>query len=490
MHLNNKLVIRVLVAAFVALGLFVRNINADARSDQELKAFREGKRVDLPPFMVTEENPQKGTKPWTYLSVPGLEVISKCSDSTTLWFVGQFTQRLAELEEILPSRLQFERTAPITLILIPPEMGDKMGKEIVKAVGDSESSERSSRVTSNGRVSSLYGMVPQVSLTDSESTTMMVELNDGDRRGISLTIGYVLNMLERRIPTLPYWFQSTVFSLYQQIRWSDEEALTIPSVYWPRINVPVTAGTPNPQGYKVFKDDDGKLYRVEPASLIPMGSFLTGPFGEAQQGSQYQLDLWHYEGSLFLYWVFVDETHARRKALWDFVDKSSREPATEALFRQCFGMGFADVTKELSDYLPQAMENPLNLLKVDSVVIPELHLSDADPVTRARIQGNFIVKEMGYMAKSSVLSPYIPLYGARAEAILLKPYSDGSRDPALMSVIGLYYVEAGKDETARLFLQEAASAHVLRPIVYAELARIRKKVLGQSTSKGLTSNDE
>lgn len=488
MHTNNKSVIRVLVAVFAALGLFARNANADIKGD-ELKAFREGKRLDLPPFMVIEEeNSEKRTKPWTYLSVPGLELISKCSDATTTWFAEQFLQRLSELEVILPAHLQFEHTVPITIILIPPEMGDRMGKEIIKLAEASEPSGYSSHVTSTGRVRSLYGMIPQVSLTDSESTTMMIELNEGDQRSISLTLGYVLSVLQRRSPALPYWFQSDVFSLYQQIRWSDEDTLTIPSVYWPMVRVPITVGISNPKGYEIFKDDQGNLYRCEPAPLMPMQEFFAGPLGGREQGTDCQADLWHCQGSLFLYWVFADETRARRKALEEFVDRTSREPVTETLFQQCFGMNFADMTKELSDYLPQAEEKPLNFLKVDSIAIPDLHLVDADPVVRARIQGDFFVKEMRYMADGP-LSSYIPLYAARAETILLKPYREGSRDPGLISVIGLYYAEAGKDDTARLFLQEAAKAEVARPSVYVELTRIRKKALEQSTSKSLTSND-
>jgi len=488
MHLNNRLVIRVLVAAFVALGLFVRSINADPKSDQQLQAFREGKTIKLPPFMVTEENAQKGARPWVYLSTPGLEVLSKCNDGTTLWFAEQYIQRQKELEEILPSSLQFEHPVPTAIILITPDMEKTMSSEVLKIM-ESQDGERSSRVTAGGRETSFYAMVPQVNFTDSESTATMLEQADNDHRAISLTTEYVLNALQRRTPSLPYWFQSNMFSFYQQIRWSDRDALAIPSVYWPTVRVYVTAGTPNPKGYKVLKDDSDKLYRNEPVPLIPIRNFLAGPFGGEQPGSQYQLDLWHYEGSLFLYWVFADETHARRKALWDFVDKSSHELSSEALFQQCFGMNFADMTKELSDYLPQAQKAPLNLLKVDSVAIPGLHLINADPVTRARIQGDFVLKEMRYMAKGPLIS-YVPLYAAKAETILLKPYRDGSHDPALMSVIGLYYAYTGKDDEASAFLQEAVKSHVVvRPSVYGELARIQKTALSQSTTgKGFTSD--
>jgi hypothetical protein len=484
---------RLPIAAFVALFSCIVRSSADTKSDQ-LKAFREGLTVDLPPFLVMEEDAPKGTRPWRYLSVPGLEVISKCSDDTTNWFVGEFLQRLAELRAIVPAHLQFEHAVPTALILIPPELRVAMGKEIVRMVVEHESGGSGRRAINGGRVTSHLGMISQVCLTDLESGTMMIELTESDRVGISLTPSYVLAALEGRVPSLPYWFRSIMFSLYQQIHWSDAQMLTIPPVSWPMVEVPVGPGTENHAGFKAYKKEDGNLYRLVPAPLIPIREFLAGPPVGVGKDAEAHLDLWHDQGSLFLYWAFddrADKERARRNALWEYVDRASREPSTEALFKSSFGVGFEAMDKVLSDYLAQALAEPLNLLSVDSIVVPGFHLVNADPATRARIQGDFVLKEMRNMARTP-LSQYIPLYSARAEAILAGAYQDGARDGGLLSILGLYYKDTGRDEEARPLLDEAVKARVERPSTYLKLAQVLyKESLDRPTgSSGKLGNDQ
>jgi hypothetical protein len=62
---------------------------------------------------------------------------------------------------------------------------------------------------------------------------------------------------------------------------------------------------------------------------------------------------------------------------------------------------------------------------------------------------------------------------AKSYAALHGPFERGERDPRLLAALGLYEREAGNVKGARVLLEVAAQAKVVRPRAYLELARLR-----------------
>lgn len=422
------------------------SIRAPAGENPQAKVLADGETVNLPPYIVLGQ----ARNPWRYISAPNLEVISKCGDWDTLRFVEAFLNQDRKLAEILPGFLRMEQPVPETMILITPEMAREMRKQMAEAMKGRMMLQRSDESRS-----SMFEIIPQMVLWENESVSMVYELDGGDYSRISLTPEHVLQLLRMRVPELPLWFKQGIVIIHQEIRWTDE-TISLPQLSWP-----------------VSQTPDRKGRFTIPEAVLPMQEFLVGPWGGQKQGPSPRYNLWRLQTGLFLRWAFDDKSHARREALWKFVDRSSREPVTEALFRQCFGMGYSDMEKELASFIPRAGKRPIEVFDSYSVKSPDVSaIRDATAGEVGWIKGSFDLKALAYVRKNS--PEYVDQYIGQAEADLIGPYRKGVRDPEFLAVLGLYYSSIGKNDLARPLLEQAAAAHVAQPFAYAELARIRK----------------
>ena len=462
----------------------------------------------LPPY-ITTENPGKGfahkVQP-LYGSAQDIEVLSYINDTATQGFIGAFLLRRKELGELFPESLQFRQSVPTTIILVNPEMEKSMKQEMVKDLAINGSREGSN-----------MGMIPQMTLPDSESVNMLYvlsavseisptrvkmgsssEIPFANRRigvtgyeDISLTKGYVDMLILRRSPSLPFWYRSVVSRFFRLpteggIKWTDEDVI-IPRISWQLMLDQNSADQVRKEkevddsivGSTVLaRKKDKTPLRYVPKPIIPMSSFLAGPFGGAEQGDRYQLELWFSQDILFVRWALADETHARRKAMWEFVDRSSHEHTTETLFQQCFGMDYKEAEKELSEYLPMAMKDPLLLVSASSINVSEIKLNVATRSQISRVNGNWEREEIKYVRQA--YPDLVPSYIDRAEADFVTAQQNGVADLQFLVTLALYDVEIGKNDEAKPLLQMAVDAHVARPSVYIELARI---LYGQALSQ-------
>lgn len=479
----------------------------------KLKAFQEGKTVMLPPFITSGD--QKGLRfhgrDPLYGNGDGIEVLSYADGAKTQDFIGTFLLRQRELAELLPKELRFHQSAPLPIILVTADEEKAMKLELVD---DMRASGRGS--------GAMLGMIPQMTLSDSESDAMLFELTNlsnlsmpkirmgstaigafapggpNEGRGyadVYLTEEYVDSLVSRRAPPLPSWFQYTFRYLYGKIRWTSREVL-FPPVPWPLVLTRAAkdremrqqrADDAKVASKRVFTKTSYTWRDYEPAQLMPMAAFIDGAIGQAGEGVG-AMDLWVSQGVLFIRWAYEDPSQGRRRALWDFVDKSSRGAITEVQFRQCFGIGYDGVEKELTAYLPVAMKDSLLLVAADSVSVPEIELRTATRIQIFRVNGNWQQQEIKYVRKTypDLVNSYID----RADADFTSARQAGLSDPPFLATVGLYRLERGQEEDARSLLQEAANAHVPRPSVYVELARLLLREAVKQSANGKLGPDE
>ena len=239
------------------------------------------------------------------------------------------------------------------------------------------------------------------------------------------------------------------------------------------------AGLGTPSG----EDPEGVLALRRTWSVMRDGS---------DEGSPWRLDIWRSQAALFVRWAFDDPTHSRREALWKLARYACQAPVTEAVFRDCFGMSFAEMDEQLYEYLPVAMTKQFVLFPRRSIRIPDVDLDrdtsyseslsfsdrprdlvlrDSTVAERVRILGDWERKEIDFVRDTQ--PEFADLYIKQAQSTLVSAYGKGARDPGLLAALGLFECAIHNDIAAQGFLELAVSAQVVRPRAYVELARIR-----------------
>jgi hypothetical protein len=207
----------------------------------------------------------------------------------------------------------------------------------------------------------------------------------------------------------------------------------------------------------------------EPVQRQAEASYIVGL--AAVEDSPWRRDVWRSEASLFVRWCLDDESRARTKALWTFASRASAEPATEAMFKACFGFGFNEAAHRLNAYLPGAVGKSFSLKPEIPVEFPRLEVRDATGEEVSRLLGDWQRKEIEFVKPSQ--PAFADAYARQAQLTLRRAYDDGARSPGLLAALGLYESAAGDDGKARGYLEGAVSAGVERPGAYVQLARLR-----------------
>lgn len=436
----------------------------------------------LPPMLVREH---RDGAHWRYAAVGGLEVLSRCDDGTTTAFVTAYLRRQAELDQLLPPALRRRQSVPLAIILITPAVERAMNEDLVRTMNAKARTESSGYVTPQASAWQVYRLVrtfPQLTLSDDESTGMVCTLdaaqrgpvapggeaagffaglaNDGTYRDLTFTLGRIGGLLGGRSPPLPSWFKSGFLAFYQEIAWSswtDADQVRAGPVLW--ISPALTRQAERPPG----APDDPRI------ALLPLVRFFAGPLGGAAPLTADESRRWRAQSSLLFHWAYAQP--ARREALWRFADQSSRQAVTEDLIQRCFGEGSLRLEEELLAYLPRAVKSPLPLLDAAAIRVPPIPLRNAAYVEAARITGDMGRKEIAYVKDADPDS--VPPYVNQVGSVLRGPAEEGERDPAQLAVLGLFDCDVDRTDEALPFLAEAAAAHVARPEVYLELAKIR-----------------
>jgi hypothetical protein len=467
----------------------------------------------LPPLLVREH---RNTGPiWRYTSVAGIEVLSRGADRLTSAFLTSFLRRQVALEEILPPLLQLRQSVPLQIILITPAVEKTMNEELVRTMQAQAKKDTSGYITSEASALQVYLLVrtiPQLTLSDAESTGIVCTLedqrgpvqvsagaenffknlqDDGSYRGMNFTAGRIGSILGGRLPPLPSWFKSGFLSFFKDFTWTDSENIQAIPVHWISDSLirqikrnptapdgtagqfsmsgeEIKPGSGGPGsfgvGYGPKRPEDTRL------ALLPMGHFFDGPLGGSTPLTSAESNLWSAQASLFFHWAYAKPD--RRRDFWKFVDLSSRQGVSDPLLKQCFGLDAHRLEGELLAYLPTAVKGPLVLIDPASVKLPSFELRNATYVEAARIKGEMGRKEIAYVKDTAPLS--VVQYVEQVGKVLNGPVEDSERDPAELAVLGLYDCDLGNNEDAFPLLEEAAAAHVARPTLYIELAKIRR----------------
>lgn len=486
--------------------------------------------VQLPPFIIEQPAGPK----WRYTRIPRFEILSRCHDLTTEQLALAFHRANQLLGLVLPERFQLALDVPQALIFYDEELWPVAEQQAVAAMLKSHPPARADGLPAPGaspRVqlepitgSKLLGSGPppgaavrdsffsNLMLTDADSITTfaLVSKSNIDPQRSYLTTAYVRNLLQNRTPALPDWFTAGFMRLYDRMNF-EGNTITVKPLRWDAAIVVPAPGTAladrdgAPDVVRIASRQEGQSLKARralelgqqplqlnpadrshqdapaapphetspaPELRLPRAGFVDGvvPAGD--------LGPWLEQAELLVSWG-LDPANGRAEAFWQWLDRSTAEPATESLFQECLGLDYAEAARSIIAY--STNHRGIRWVLPDHLARPPADpVLDATPLQIARLKGEWERLEARYVRRNQpdLEEQYVTL----ARRTLRRAYDRGDRDPRLLASLGLLELDAGKKAEAITLLEQAVQAGVIRPRAYFELARLRYDALvGRST---------
>jgi tetratricopeptide (TPR) repeat protein len=423
--------------------------------------------VKMAPFIVEASS---GT-PWRYFSVSGFEVLSRCPESFNETYARALQQNVAARAALFPPGFLPNLPTPIKIVLYcrPPEKEaafapanpiDLQLAPLADALLDGVSIEQASPiVVDDGDTFIVCG-----------NYSSMVR----DVRDLSVDPDTDI-LLQLRTPTFPAWFRSGVTGTHGiflhriiQATASGHEIAQFPKASW------------------ISHDETIALQKtpLRPSSLLPLGELFDG------SGRDSRRELWDSEAALLVRWgLFGKEPDGsgHRESFLRFVDRATKEPTTEQMFRECFGLGYADAQQRLGLYLLQAVSETITVpITTSSNISATIRDARPDEIGRivgdwARFEGRSSSTGMARFAERDYHRECLD----HAAKLFERTYSNGARSPLFLAAYGLYEAQIGDQIAARKALEAATAAGVIRPKAYVELARLRLEMALPYAGQGI-----
>jgi len=449
----------------------------------------------MEPFFVVG-----GGEPWRYAKVSGYEILSHYPDSTTVDFLRGMRRAEKLLGFFVPEQFRAKFDMPQILILCDKDMMSPMSRNIIASMSGNPLDASASR---NGG-----DTFPNVEVFDRDLVATLIT-NDLASLGARMTLinsSHVRQLLERRTPQLPQWLITGIMSLYTSL---NTVKTAVANKYSKETGASRSPSEDSPFGAQAIVTDRSAMrnqnmavgtveqqvdfdYRVLPFTWISpedTKKIRTGKQFLGNQGSDGSVimsvlfsgeapkenadwKIWKARATLFVRWALdgesvadssgkpfeIDGTNSpHRIAFWQFVARASKEPVTEGMFKECFGLSYRDVAIQLANYLPVAIAAPIDLSVRRSAVgeiAPELRNATRTEITR-------ITAEWERLVLSNMRGEYQGSTSNYIKEALTQAYKNGVRDPRLLAVMGLFYHDSGDDTNAKGFLEAAVKAGVV-----------------------------
>jgi hypothetical protein len=307
--------------------------------------------------------------------LPGYEVLSHCPDDFNEMYLSALQEATAARLAFLPASFWGEMPTPIKIVLYDRAPEKREGIVPGSPIDLSWAPENGA-VVGSGSVQLSH----PVTVGDGDTYISCGNYWYLDSTSHDLSVDPDSEILiGNRVPRFPAWFVAGVegpcgIYVNRLIRSSPSGGyVALPNALWTSL-----AETIAIQGESREKNKEVPSRHAH--ALLPLGDLFSGRVRADQR------DLWNAESALLVRWGLFRS--GDRKAFLDFVEQTAREPVTEALFRKFLGMDFADAERQLREYLPRAVMEPV---RIPLATQPEADLKfrDASSTEVARIIGDW-----------------------------------------------------------------------------------------------------
>jgi hypothetical protein len=432
--------------------------------------------VALPAYTVTDARDLPPPEAWRHAEIPGFEILSNASDRETKRLIQDFQLFNQAIGVVWPSLLGRSPT-PVSIILCG--RGDKFKTFVPKTADAGPAQGMASLFLRNNERSAI---VVDLQTRELSLSGLETELNaSGVENNGSIEVDaykqlyreYVHSLLARTTPRLAAWLEEGLAQLLMGMKVSptliefakldDPNTVSIQQANAAQLNAlaaadgdtaaPLTAAAED-------RDFNAALQRTRLMSFPEMFAVKhDDPIARNSIGSK-----WAKQSTAFVHMCLYQTGQRFQKGFVTFIQRSAKEPVTEPMFKECFGIGYKDMLLELRGYLDFTNYKSLGWSSKKGEGLGEatpLVLRDASDAEVGRIKGEA-------MLLADLKEP--------ARIALITPYTRGERDPRLLAALGLYERSVDHTDRARKFLEAAAAGKVVRPLAHLELARMRFQV--------------
>lgn len=456
------------VSSSVILSLFAC---ASARAD--LPPTQVETRIELPKYTVTDSQPLPKAEVWRYTAFDGFEVLSKASERTMRRTLEDFRRFGSALELIWPALLQ-KSQVPVTLILCDNNQFNSFVPDRTKINNSIQGT--ASLFLNHGSRSALVidvaGGVLNInadhlapSIVNSNGIiTSGIEINAEEQ----LKREYVHLLLSRLKPRMPAWFEEGLAQLLCGMQ-IDDRRIQFAKLEDPNEISFEQAAAMNEAAQNAIDDVSMPVYA--PAedrdfqTALARSALMGFPelFAVQRESALAKNAIgssWAKQSYAFLHMCLYGSDQRFQKGMLTFIKRLGKEPPSEALFKECFGISYRSMGATLRGYITGAAYRSMDYraLKGEKFFSGQLAL-----VIREATQS-----EVGRIKGETYL-----LAGHRDEAQreFVTAYRRGERDPQLLAALGLFEEARGDEVTSTKFLKMAVEQKVSRPEAYLTLAK-------------------
>ena len=443
-----------------------------AAEDAAATAAAAGPVVELPKFVVTDTRELPQPEAWRYAEIPGFEILTNASDKTTRRLIKDFDQFKEALALVWP----IPNRAGVPTALILCGRGGKFDA-FVPAGKPSADRALASLFLKNREQTAIVLDLESSTLNVLSSDTTNDAATGTDSSLISvdhdkqLYREYVHFLLSRSEPRLPAWLEEGMAQIIMAMKvdrkyivfgkLEDPNTVSAQAGAVAAMNALTAADDPN--GIQIAgapaedRDFNAALQR---RALVPFPKFFSVTSDSPEALNPLGNNVWAKQCYAFVHMCIYGRNKRYQKPFATFLMRLGKEPVSEALFKECFGMDYKKMLLELSSYVSFTdYQHQEYVLKGEGLSeAPPLELRDATQAEVGRIKGEALA---------------LGGHNDKARAELTAPYIRGEKDPRLLAALGLYDRANGEDARARKFIEAATAAKVIRPRAYLELARYR-----------------
>jgi hypothetical protein len=431
--------------------------------------------LELPKLTVTNVRQLPKPESWRYTKIPGVEVLSNASNSSTQRFVKDFQMLQQVIDATWPGTRSAAAVLPTTVILYGRGEGARAFlKPKGTLVGDDEVIEFQPVDAEDEEAAERRGRIASRFLGDEEAACIVVDLYQGAggltdpyRQFYGEYVRYLMTRLDAPAPP---WLVEGVVRLYSGLDFTKDW------IHFAQVGdgsgghrigdfnmilgrAPLAAGS---------RPTDFAATRPLPSP----GVYGGGAFPSLAEMLQAPRILEVRQRALahaFVHMCLYGRGQRYQKAFFTYLERLKGGTGTPALFEECFGMSIRKMQDELVGYVSFTDYKMITLRAKKGgglVIPPPAVLRDATQAEVGRIKGQGLI-----LARQPD--------AARLEFIA--PYVRGMQDADLVAALGLYELSDGRTDRGRKFLESAVAGRTTRAKAYVELARLRYAAAGART---------
>jgi len=425
-----------------------------------------GPLVTLPAFHVVDTRILPDPEVWNYAQVSGFEILSSASGSRSREVAQDFLRFHRAVAAVWPlERMNASVDASIVLCTSGKELKAFVPKDIITNANQTLS----------------------LSLEDHEHAAIVINLNaiDGDNQSSSklLHTEYIHFIVNRIGPRAPLWLKSGLEATLESLVYTENQCairaqqdllIEERKAFSNRLSDAVSRG----KQVNDFANEDTR-YRelLKQAGVITLKDlFVTNDDASAKE-SLLSSEPYVKQSQAFITFCLLSNKGKYRDAFTQFAYLSARLPQTEALFENCFHMGYDAMMALFWANTENLSNRGFDIIGKDGKLVSEMSKLEFKPATDA--QSSRIRADAQRMAGRTEDGRYS----------LIAAYMRGQRDPDLLAALGLAEYAAGKEDRAYQFLEAAIQTNTKAPRAYVTHVIIQlKKIIPPDTNKKLTVN--